>query len=181
MENNVDAIFKKAAQVEAIVKNFADMAGGKTLRFIDGNFAAQGYQGAIFKPWEIRKKETKKTKGKNILSGMTYKLRRGFNYGEVVPGEVRVYNNVPYAKIHNTGGRIQHHARSETFTRNRFVKGNKKGAFKKGVKRQTQGFTFKEHTTYIAQRQFAPITPFDSPVLIDSINREIIKQIIALK
>jgi phage gpG-like protein len=180
VNNNLDAILNKAAQIEEIVKNFAGMAGGKTLRFIDGNFATQGWQGASFKPWVVRKKETNKSKGKNILSAVGT-LRRGFNYGEVAPGEVRVYNNVKYANINNTGGTIQHAARSETFSRNRFVKGNKKGAFKKGVKRQTQGFTFKEHATHIPQRQFAPITPTDSPVLIDSISREVIKQVIELK
>ena len=137
MENNIDAILNKAAQVEQIVRQFAGMAGGKTLRFIDGNFAAQGWQGGTFKRWLKRKKNNKRNAGKNILSGIGT-LRRGFNYGEVRPGEVRVYNNVPYAKIHNEGGAINHAARSETFQRNRYTKGDKKGSFKKGVKRQNR-------------------------------------------
>jgi phage gpG-like protein len=180
MENSIQPILNKALKVQAIVKQFANMAGGKTLRFIDGNFAAQGWQGKGFQPWKKRKRINKKNAGKNILSNIGT-LRRGFNYGEVAPGEVKVYNNVPYAKIHNEGGVIHQSARSETFQRNRYKRGNKTGAFKKGVQPMKQGFTFKERTITIPKRQFAPINFDDSPVLIKSIEREIIKQIIAHK
>ena len=62
-------------------------------------------------------------------------------------------SKVPYARIHNEGGVIVKYARSETFNRNRFKSGKTQGKYKKGTTKG-QGFTFKEHTIVMPQRQY---------------------------
>lgn len=60
---------------------------------------------------------------------------------------------VPYARIHNEGGKISRAARSETFTRNRAKAGKRKGQFRKGTS-DGQGFSFKAYSYNMPQRQF---------------------------
>lgn len=64
-----------------------------------------------------------------------------------------VATNEVYAAIQHFGGVITMPARSELFLRNRYVKGKKKGKFKKGTTRG-KGFTFKEHKIVIPPRPF---------------------------
>lgn len=62
-------------------------------------------------------------------------------------------SKVSYAKVHNEGGLVTRNTRSETFVRNRFGKGIKKGKFKRGTT-PGQGFTFKASSYNMPQRQF---------------------------
>lgn len=149
----------------------------KTLRFIDGNFRAQGWQGATFQPWAPIKR-----KGQILIK--TGRLRRGTNYSTNGNGEVRFYNNVPYAGIHNRGGIISATANVRGFTRRRFttdedsVPRAKKLRF---TKTQTGTSEVKPHTrimkTIMPQRQFMPYDDHGSPVLDASIMRDLDKEI----
>lgn len=165
-------------------QKFELIAAAKTLRFIGGNFAAQGYQGATFKKWASRKSSKKRNIGRALLV-QTGKLKRGWNSRTTAPGEVQIYNDVPYAEIHNNGGTIHQAARSETFKRNRhtesitYKRGKNagkykqvKGQFAKGTT-QGQGFTFKERNITIPRRQMIPTDDSDSPILRAAIEREL--------
>ena len=154
---------------------FQEIATAEALRFIGGNFAAQGYQGAGFIRWAARKSTSKKNAGRAILvkSG---RLKRGWRGRNSAPGEVTIGNDVPYAEIHNNGGTINKAARSETFLRNRYVKGAKKGMFKKGSV-QGKGFSFKEHGVTMPRRQMMPTNDSDSPVLRAAIERDLRQEI----
>ncbi|WP_316777764.1 phage virion morphogenesis protein [Pedobacter antarcticus] len=121
-------------------------------------------------------KEAKHTPKKGSLM-----LRKGFLAGSIrditTPNRVRIVAGarlIPYAKIHNEGGVINRAARTETFVRNRYVRGPKSkyfggmGAFKKG-KTAGKGLTFKAYKIVMPQRQFMGHT--------EELNREIKKAI----
>jgi phage gpG-like protein len=61
--------------------------------------------------------------------------------------------NLPYAAIQQLGGTIKHAARSETFLRKRYVRGEKKGSFKRGTA-AGRGFTFGAYETKIPAREY---------------------------
>jgi phage gpG-like protein len=136
------------------------MVVAKTLRFIDGNFRAQGWQGASFQPWQ----KQKIPRGQILIK--TGRLRRGTNYTSS-PGQVRFYNDVPYAKIHNEGGTINAVVNVRAFTRMRLGK--------KGKTSEVKAHT-RMMKTLMPQRQFMPYEGHESPVLNDSIKTELEKE-----
>ena len=111
---------RQAARIATYINDEAPaMVVRKTLRFIDGNFRAQGWQGATFQPWKDKASNAGKKRPGRILI-VTGRLRRGTNYSTNGRGEVRFYNNVPYAQVHNQGGIINKAANVRSFTRRRF-------------------------------------------------------------
>lgn len=168
-ENKINDLGKK------LQVRFQEIATAEALRFIGGNFAAQGYQGASFMRWAARKSANKKNAGRALLV-QTGRLKRGWRGRNSAPGEVTIANDVPYAEIHNNGGSINKAARSETFLRNRYLKGAKKGSFKKGSV-QGKGFTFKEHGVTMPRRQMMPTNDSDSPILRAAIERDLRQEI----
>lgn len=173
---------RQAGRIASYINDIAPaMVVQKTLRFIDGNFRAQGWQGATFKAWQKQKVR------KGTILIMTGRLRRGTNYTTNGRGEVRFYNNVPYARIHNEGGTINATQQVRGFTRRRFntdeisAPGARKAKFAKTQtgESQVRGFTRVMKTT-MPQRQFMPYEGHESPVLNDSIKRELEKRIKAL-
>lgn len=175
-------MFNKKTQrlVSAYLNDRAQgMIINKTLRFVDGNFRAQGWQGSSFKKWrEIQRKGTILVK--------TAALRRSWNYQMASGGGVRFYNNVPYAKAHNEGftGTVQVKAHQ----RNRYEKSqvhsltdfNRNGTRRvRTVTNKVGSNQVKAHTrqVHIIQRQFAPYSGHESQVLNNSIIREINREI----
>lgn len=153
---------------------FPKMAGRKALRFIDGNFRAQGWQGAGFKPW----KRSKKKGGATLVK--KGKLRRSFRqqYG---PGQVRIYTQSPYAAIHNRGfnGRVN----VKGHQRRKFAKSKVgTGRFTKTGKERTKTISQQTGTSTVAafkrkvvlpKRQFMPESYSDSPVLFNAVKRDV--------
>ncbi|WP_198659605.1 hypothetical protein [Nubsella zeaxanthinifaciens] len=151
----------------------------KTLRFVDGNFRAQGWQDSSFKKWRgIERKGTILVK--------TGALRRSWNYQYATGGGVRFYNNVPYAKAHNEGftGTVQ----VKAHTRNKYGKSqvfsltdfNRNGTRKvRTVTNKVGSNQVKAHTrrVHIVQRQFAPYAGHESQTLNNSIIRELNREI----
>lgn len=82
-------------------------------------------------------------------------------------GEYKFFigTNVEYASIHEFGGTIQRRPRSSLFVQNRYTKGSRKGAFKKGGVRG-RGFTYSEYT------QTIPARPFLRPSIEDEGNQK---------
>ncbi len=173
------ALLKNANEVEMYAKNkFPSIAGNITLRFVDGNFRAQGFQGSTFKKW-------KKSKGTILIK--SGRLRSATTYTTQV-GQVTIKNNMPYAKIHNEGfnGTIS----IKAHTRNQYGKTKiGTGKFTSKGKERTKIMTFKKGETMVKahtrrinlpQRQFIPTTKSPSSVLNKAINREITKDLIKL-
>ena len=83
-------------------------------RMKDANFSAQGFVrgGSAVPRWDKRKKETPRTSGKRILHATgTLQASVHFTPGA---GQVRAWvdlGKVPYARIHNEGGRVSQYVR----------------------------------------------------------------------
>ncbi len=89
-----------------------------------------------------------------------------------------VHTNKPQAAILNFGGTIYQGARSETFLRNRYMRGKKKGRFKKGKMEGGQGEyfagqTFSERIIRIPPRPFMVLTENYSNNILNIIRRHV--------
>ena len=169
-------IFAKSKEIESYaLSRFPAMAGNISLRFINGNFRAGGFQGATFTKW-------KKSKGTTLVK--TGALRAATFY-TTQPGQVTIKNSMSYAKIHNEGfnGTITVKAHS------RNVYGTTKvgiGKFNKNGKERQRSLTVKKgqreikahsRKMNITQRQFMPIHQNDSPVLNNAIQRQVARDL----
>lgn len=168
----------KTKQLETYVRTeFPRMAMRKALRFIDGNFRAQGWQGRSFLPWQKNKR------GGTILVHKG-RLRRG-THGETAPYMVRIYNDTPYARFHNRGFNGTVNVRA--FTRNKYTASQVgTGRFTKSGNERMKTVHSVAGTSQVAahqrrvnnpRRQFMPEDPNDSPVLINAIKRDVITTI----
>jgi len=155
---------------------FPDRAGFISLRFINGNFRAQGWQGSSFQPWKpIRRKGTILVK--------TGALRRG-TYFSTSNGMAHVINNVKYAAVHNNGfnGTVQVRGFKRRIIEAKKVETGrltKSGNMRMKTVHSLKGYTdVKGHSRKmnIPKRQFMPHDGYDSPVLVNAIKRDIIRE-----
>jgi phage gpG-like protein len=180
-------LFEQATrrQAQLVARYVIDQAPGmvvrETMRFINGNFTKQGWQGSTFQKWD-----TNKRKGTILVKSGA--LRRSINYKGAGAGAVLFYSNVPYASIHNRGGKItatanvrEHErriykkmsvAQTSLKTRKTTTKIKKLNTGVGGVKAHTRKMNIS-----IDQRQFAPYKGHESPVLNGSITRELEREI----
>jgi phage gpG-like protein len=79
--------------------------GVEALGFIDDNFAKQAFQGAVITQWPGRKKKEKGKLRKILVKTGT--LRRSFRAEDSLT-HTTISTDIPYAKIHNYGGTINH-------------------------------------------------------------------------
>lgn len=155
--HNAKIISQKAKELQAEFNKLPGQAKTLGLQFFISRFRAQGWRDDTFKPWAPRKRKDKRRPGRAILMDRG-RLRNSIR-GQVSGHDVIFGTDVPYAKIHNEGGSIQRHARSELFVRNRYKRGPKakmfggKGAFKRGTS-PGRGLTFRSHEVRMPRRQF---------------------------
>ena len=171
-------LFKKQEALKAYIYNiFPARAGNISVRFVNGNFRAQGWQGKSFQRWKAIKR-------KGTILVKKGALRRG-TYYTTQPGTAHVKNNVKYAAVHNRG--FKGTVNIKTHNR-KIYQGTKVGTgkFTKTGKEKTKTIhtvkniaTVKAHTRKmnIAKRQFMPDSINDSPVLANAIRREIEREI----
>ena len=160
-----------------IVNIFPRRAAAISLRFIDGNFRAGGWQGNRFSVWLPNKKGTTTLIDKG-------NLRRSFHY-ITAPGQVYVFSNSPYAFVHNRGfvGIVS----VKAHTRYKFASYKVgTGRFNKNGTERTKTYHTVSGTTQVAahtrkmnipKRQFMPEDQNDSPVFNNAIKREITRSI----
>ncbi len=174
-------LIENANEIKAYATNrFPTKAGDTALRFINGNFRAQGFQGRTFQKWKPKK-------GGGTILVNTDKLRAS-TYYTTQPGQITIKNTMAYAKAHNEGfkGRVS----VKAHTRNRYdTEEIETGQVtRKGHKRKRK-MTFKSgevnvkaHTRKmnIPQRQFVPTKKNPSPVLNNAIEREMKRDLIKI-
>lgn len=169
-------------KISARVKAYRDaefpgMAGKKALRFIDGNFRKQSWEGI---PWKHRR-GGKRNKGRALLIDKGF-LRRGNNFRSG-SGQVTVFNYVKYAAAHNNG--FSGAVNIKAHTRRLFGKykasslKTKKASTKKQYKGDAQ---VKAHSRNmrIPRRQFMPTAERPSPTLNREISREVKLQMLKI-
>lgn len=157
---------------------FPVTSGNIALRFINGNFRAQGFQGSSFKRW-------KPSTGTILVKSGA--LRSSFYYTSQ-PGQITIKNHQPYAWVHNKGHKgtvwVRPHTRnvygSTKVGTGRFTakgKERQKTVHFKAGERQVSGHNREMN---IEQRQFMPIVPGDAVVLHNAIQREVSKDLLKL-
>lgn len=182
MDSQQFAKLSKATKVK-ISKYITDQAPGmvirKTLRFIDGNFRAGGWQGNSFNKWYTNARGT----SNRVKTGA---MRRSFNYSGAGAGAVRFYSNVPYAYAHNRGFRGTINIKAHTRAKYQSSKVMAINEFTRNGRRKTKTITnkigetmVKAHTrkVNIIQSQFAPYEGSESRILNESISRELNREI----
>jgi phage gpG-like protein len=152
-------------------------AGKTILRFINGNFRAQGWQGATFVRWKVL------SHNKTIL--VRKGLLRGSFRQSTAPGTIKTWSTSKYAAVHNRGfkGTVtvkEHTRRKYTTTKvgtGRYTKTGKERM--KTVHQHTGNTTVKRHTRkmVIPKNQFMPEQWDDSPVLVNALRRQVVKEI----
>lgn len=166
---------RKYAELE-----FPTEAGNTALRFIDGNFRAQGYQGQTFKRWKPNKRNGRILIQKGHL--------RNASYYVTAPAIVTIRNTQPQAYIQNEGGKITIPItpKMRRYAWAMYYKeggGKAKGKGKRAVVQNGKANRWKgialTKKTYLTinidQRQFAPTTNSPSPVLNDAVVRGIVR------
>lgn len=157
---------------------FPNSTGRIVLRFINGNFRAQGWQGAQFAKW----KSNGRKNGTILIK--TGRGRRGTQF-TTSPGSVRIYNSVGYMAVHNRGfnGTVQVPAHVRRLYGKRKVG---TGRYTKTGKERTKSVSFvrqmtsvKSHTKRmnIPKRQFMPNSLTDSPALHKALKREVEREL----
>ncbi|MBY0244491.1 MAG: phage virion morphogenesis protein [Sphingobacteriaceae bacterium] len=148
-----------------------------TLRYIDDNFRAQGYQANTLIPWRKTGsgKENRFSQKSNGILIQTGRLRRGFQ-SSVTPSSVIISNAAPYANMHNQGfkGAIQ----IKAHTRRTFGVGkvaNIETKRYRSIKVETGIHPVKAHSrnVEIPRRQFVPTANRPSGILNAAIEKEI--------
>jgi len=153
----IGAMLRKMKERKPLMREIAQIM----YNAVQKNFETEGKR---LGGWPQLAKSTLKDKTrKGYTSGML--IRKGnllrsistrFDNNESIAGTNKVY-----ARILQEGGKITMAARSETFNRARYKKGDKKGRFKKGKSAPGQGFTFKAHTITIPARPFLKLNKDD--------------------
>lgn len=156
---------------------FPGIAGKKALRFIDGNFRKQSWEGV---PWK-RRKGGKRNRGRALLIDKGI-LRRGNNF-RTSSGQVMVYNYVKYAKAHNNG--INTTVNVKPHIRRLFgkYKASSLKTKKASTKKQYKGDAkVKAHARKmrLPRRQFMPTAERPSSTLNREISREVKLQMLKI-
>jgi phage gpG-like protein len=153
------------SKFEMALNQLPIIVGNEVVNYSLEAFERQSWDGAAWK-----QRQSKKDTGRSILVKST-RLKRSVRIISSSPSSVIVGSDVPYAAIHNNGGTISRAPRSETFSRNRYLKGPKSkyfggmGAFKKGITERTltsaaiKGLTFKAYQINMPRRRYLGITP----------------------
>jgi phage virion morphogenesis protein len=116
-------------------------------------------------PWAPLAASTRRKKKHPKILTESGQLRGSIRYQVLGANAVAVGTNKVYAAIQQLGGEIVQGARSELFTRKRYVRGTKKGRFKKGTV-AGQGFTFAERRIAIPARAFLGVSAQDGEELV---------------
>lgn len=173
-----DELRKKAALLEQYVRyKMPKMVVRKTIRFIDGNFRAQGWQGRIFLPWQ-------KTRRGGTILVRSGNLRRSI-HSDTFSYQARIYTNSPYARVHNRGFNGTVNVRAHTrfkYTAIRVPTGKltRSGTPRTKTMHQATGMTqVQAHQRHMntPKRQFMPEGVADSPILISAIKRQAVMDI----
>jgi|SRR5690606_22293235 len=168
-QQNIEQFFSEfTRKVEAVQQRLPDILGTEVVNSAADNFKDESYFGD---KWPKRK-DKKNTRKLLVKTGT---LHRSPRIIRSQPGLVVVGSDVPYAAIHNNGGNINRAARSETFVRNRYRTGKRKGMFKRGTTKG-QGLTFRNYSINMPVRKFLGPHPKLKQNLQDIIKDEFTKE-----
>lgn len=153
---NIDAFFRAfQGRINSSIAGLPPIVGNLVVNNALDNFKKQSFDG---KPWKARQNKGKRGNGKQNILVQSGALRRSIRIIRSTATSVSVGSDLPYAGVHNDGTEIKRNARSETFVRNRYTKGKRKGKFAKGTT-SGQGYSFKAYSYKMPQRRFLGRSP----------------------
>lgn len=157
--------------VERLIRNLKSVERGSVIKRslnLYGQALVSFSQVKRFRKGGFSSKETHPTK----LTSRTGRLRTSIKATQTVKsGDDYVFKfgtNVEYAAIHEFGGSTRRGARSELFSRPRYTRGSRRGAFKRigSSRNYSRGLTFSGSTSQI------PARPYLRPALEDVATRQ---------
>ena len=182
MSNDLGKDFRNFSEkLKDNLKNFPVIAASVAQNFFLDSWKHQAWVGDSMEPWKKRKKETKRTAGRPLLTGPApTTLRRNMAaktaIKEATWNRILITNDTPYASVHNDGYR-------GTFTRTATRKARTKSGYKKlgdekikSRKMAVLGVTHQVHQN-IPRRRFMG----DSPYLNMRIDRAFINELSKIK
>lgn len=112
-----DGFKAKSDKIRQLQKRIPRYIAGAAEKMKDANFSAEGFviNGSARPRWKKRKKENHLTRGRRILYGMG-NLQNNVK-SKALADRVSVgvdLSKVPYAKVHNEGGRLIQYVRAHT-------------------------------------------------------------------
>lgn len=101
------SIQQQVREFRAFAKDLPNYVGTEAVRFFKGSFDRQGFidTGSVEK-WKPRNVKAKRNKGRKVLVDKAV-LKRSIRITEKTAHSVTVGTNVPYAQIHNEGGKVK--------------------------------------------------------------------------
>lgn len=175
--SNIDKeIGTKIKSINQINKILAGDYLDMVLNHFEKESGASKFQGVLLKwrplaPSTIKQRQRKGYTGKILTrTGLLQSSIQPYSSDSIFG----VGTNRNYAITHELGAEIQLNARTETFQRNRYLRGKKKGKFKKGTK-SGQGFTFKSTRINIPKRTFLALTIQETKILMEKFIRLFMK------
>lgn len=148
------AVKKELGELQARTKNLLPIM--KVIGQIVRTSVIRNFEAGGRPKWEPSKRVQKKG---GITLVKTHRLMNSV-VAKAYADRAEIGTNVIYAAIHQLGGKITQGARSELFLHNRYVRGEKKGSFKKGTT-AGRGYTFKERKSVIPVRPFLMVQDED--------------------
>ena len=175
--SNIDKeIGNKVKSITQINKTLAGDYLDMVLNHFEKESGASKFQGGLLE-WRPLAPSTIKQRNRKGYTGKIL-TRTGLLQNSVQPYSsdsiFGVGTNRNYAITHELGTEIQRNPRTETFTRNRYSIGKKKGKFKKGTK-SGQGFTYKAYRINIPKRSFLALSIQETKILMDKFIRLFMK------
>ena len=92
-------------QYQKFKRKLPRIIGNEAVNFAKENFRKQGFDDGSVKKWKARKPNAQRNQGRAILTD-TGRLRRSIRITKVAGNRIYIGSNVPYAQIHNEGGKI---------------------------------------------------------------------------
>lgn len=139
-------------QLQALGRRMPRIAGGLAVSHFKQGFKDQGFTDNSLEKWKPRKAPEKGRRGRRSILIKTGALRRSVRIVRIGHNRVQVGSDLPYARIHNEGGRITGSQQVDRHTRRahtRRVRGRRQNVSEHQVRSHSRTVN-----TQIPKRQF---------------------------
>ncbi|MES2651279.1 MAG: phage virion morphogenesis protein [Bacteroidota bacterium] len=142
-----DAFAQISQKMDDLQRILPQILANESVEEVLSNFENESFDG---KKWEERKDKSEASRSLLVKHGHLKRSPQVYGFRS---NGWKLGSDIPYAAAHNNGLTIKRTARSETFVRERYKKGVKRGSFKKGTT-DGQGFSFKAYSFKMPMRRF---------------------------
>lgn len=163
---------RKLDQLTKLYPRLPRMAGVVAVNFSKERFRSQNWLSSTSKPWQSRKRQIKGKRGVLIRSG---RLKRSIRIVMTSHNSVTIGTDVPYAQIHNEGGRVN--VTQNVSSHNRKAHSRRRKGRKESVKAHQVQAHNRKVNFIIPQRQFLGNSTVLDRQIEQTLNNELIRVI----